>query len=260
MKYSDYKKEDLVFLTKETWTEEEMKEVIDTFPESRETEKIREALNKVLEAIENGTIKATEWGRINKQSAKAYANTHDYLRYGKYKRSWYDESNYFYIVIDGDYRRLDDKWDVKRSITYLDNIADRFSHVSYKYREAEERYKKETETQNYEDENRERIIASRIADCYLCEFEINILDKLEVQRYSDEKIPDYRTSRKNIRGNNYAYHNNYGEITFFGKVVSKEDAEKITEIMKEANRKAELIMDRVDVELREIKEKYRDDQ
>ena len=258
MKYSDYRKEDLVFLTKEDWTVEEVKEVIDTFPESCETEKIREALNKVFEDIENGILKTNTWGHINMQSAKAYASRNDYVRYGKTSNRW-DASNCFYIIIDGTYRRLHDRWDIKQAISYLDNTIERFNRVSYKYREAEERYKRETETQNYENENRERIIANRIADCYLNEFDISILDNIEKWMYSDETIPNLTSSRKNVRGNNYICHNSYGEIIFFDKVCSKEDAEKIIEIMKEANRKAEMIMDRVDIELREIKEKYKED-
>ena len=260
MKYEDYRKEDLVFLTKTDWAEEEMKEVIDTFPESRKTEHIRKALNDILIAIEKGTLKTNTWNHINMQSAKAYANRHDYVWYGKPSSSRWDAGNCFHIVIDGTYRRLDDKWDIKQAIKYLDNITERFNHISYEYREAEKRYKKETETQNYEDENRERIITNRIADQYLSAFSIRILNNLENYRYSDETIPDYRHSEKTVRGSDYRYCNSYGEITFCGKVCSEEDAEKIIEIMKEANRKAQMIMDRVDIELREIQEKYRDEQ
>ena len=117
----------------------------------------------------------------------------------------------------------------------------------------------DTETQNYEKKNKDRIIKNQIADCYLSEFEIRILDNYEEHKYSYSKFPDYRSSSKTVRGSDYRCHNSYGEITFFGKVCSKEDAERIVEIMKEANRKAKLIMDRVDIELREIREKYKED-
>lgn len=258
MKYSDYRKEDLVFLTKEDWTDEEKMEVLNTFPESCETEQIREALNKVLKAIEDGTIKCSNYNYINKQSARAYANKHDYLRYGRPESNWCSDK-YFYVVIDGTYKTLNSKWHVEEAIKYLDDVDKRFTNIIRKYREAEERYKKETEEKNYEEINKERIIANRIADSYLDRFEISILKSIKGRSYSDEILPTYRTEYKQIRGGNYTYHNKYDEITFYGKVCSKEDAEKIIEIMTEANRKAEMIMDRVDIELREIKEKYRED-
>ena len=258
MKYSDYRKEDLVFLTKEDWTDEEKMEVLNTFPESCETEQIREVLNKVLKAIEDGTIKCSNYNYINKQSARAYANKHNYLRYGRPESRWCSDK-YFYVAIDGTYETLNSKWHVEKAIKYLDDVDKRFTNIIRKYREAEERYKKETEEKNYEEINKERIIANRIADSYLDRFEISILKSIEDRSYWDEILPTYRTEYKQIRGSSYTYHNKYGEITFHGKVCSKEDAEKIIEIMKEANRKAEMIMDRVDVELREIKEKYRED-
>lgn len=259
MKYSDYKVEDLVFLTKGDWTEEEMREVLNTFPESNQTEQIREALNKVIEAIDNEIIKTNRWGEINKQSARAYANKHNYLMYTKGSSSWYSYINGLYFCIDGEKFTLHYKSDVERSIRYLDDIKKRFENICNEYAKSEERYKKEKEANDYETANRERIIANKIASCYLREFEIRILKNLENYRYSKEQIPEYTTETKRIRGNDFAYYNRYGEIEFRNKVLSKEDAEKITEIIKEANRKAELIMDRVNIELREIKEKYNED-
>lgn len=255
MKYADYKVKDLVFLTKEDWTEEEMKEVLDTFPESNQTEQIRGALNNVIEAIDNEIIKTNRWGEINKQSARAYANKHNYLMYGNGSGYWYS-INGLYIRIDGEEFALRYKSDVEKRIQYLDDIKKRFKNICNKYVKSEERYKKEKETNDYETANRERIIANRIASCYLSEFEIKILKNFKKYKYLDEVIPEYTTETKRIRGNDFAYYNHYGEIEFHNKVLSKEDAEKITEIIKEANRKAELIMDRVNIELREIKEKY----
>ena len=261
MKYSDYKEEDLVFLTKTDWTEEEMREVLDTFPESKDTEKVREAVNKVIEAINNGVIKVNCWRNIDKRSAKAYANTHDYVSYGGIRRNSFfagSPDNEFYVCIDGYYKVIGDIYDAKNIIEYLDDVKKRFKDVSRKYCEREERYKKAMEVETYEKENRERIIANKIADCYLSKFELRILKSYENYRYSDEDIPSYSTEDKTFRGSAFTWHNSYGEIEFHKKVLSKEDAEKIIEIMKEANRKVELIMDRVDVELREIREKYED--
>lgn len=254
MKYEDYKIEDLVFLTKKDWTEEEMKEVLDTFPESNQTEQIREALNNVIEAIDNEIIKTNRWGEINKQSARAYANKHDHIMYSN--SSW---NKGLYIYIDGDKHYMPYESDAKRIIKYLDDINKRFDCICYRYIESETRYKREKETNEYEVTNRERIIANRIADCYLNKFEIRILESFQNYRCSDREIPSYRAEDKTVRGSYYTSHNRYGEIEFYNKVVSKEDAEKIIEIMIEANRKAELIMDRVDIELREIREKYKED-
>lgn len=261
MKYSDYKEENLIFLTKTDWTEEEMREVLNTFPESKDAEKVREAVNEVIKAINNGVIKVNFWRNIDKRSAKAYANTHDYVSYGAIRRnSSFAGSldNEFYVCIDGYYKIINSFYDAKKIIEYLDDFKKRFNDVTRKYREREERYKKAMEVETYEKENRERIIANKIADCYLSKFELKILKSYENYRYSDEVIPSYSTEDKTLRGSAFTWHNNYGEIVFHNKVLSKEDAEKIIEIMKEANRKVELIMDRVDIELREIKEKYED--
>ena len=258
MKYSDYKKENLIFLTKTDWTEEEMREVLDTFPESKDGEKVREAVNKVIEALNDGTIKVNGW-KIDKRSAKAYANTHDMIYYGRTGRGYYSSrDNEFHVCIDGREISIQDEFDARRIIEYIDDIEKRFERVSYEYRSAEERYKKAMEVETYEKENRERIIANKIADCYLSKFELRILKSYENYRYSDEDIPSYSIEDKTLRGSAFTWHNSYGEIEFHNKVLSKEDAEKIIEIMKEANRKVELIMDRVDIELREIKEKYKD--
>lgn len=264
MKYSDYKEENLVFLTKTDWTEEEMREVLDTFPESKDTEKVREAVKEIIEAIDHSIIKVNTWGAINKTSAKAYANKHEYVEYGRIRRNPLcisSPDNEFYVYIDGYYETIDYKSDAKNIIKYLeeDDIKKRFNNVVRKYREREERYKKAMEVETYEKENRERIIANRIADCYLSKFELRILKSYENYKYSDEDIPSYSTEDKTLRGSAFTWHNSYGEIEFYNKVLSKEDAEKIIEIIKEANRKVELIMDRVDIELREIKEKYKED-
>ncbi len=258
MKYEDYRVEDLVFLTREEehWTEEEKREVLNTFPESCETEQIREALNQVLKAIEDGTIKCNNYNYINKQSAKAYANRHDYLRYGSTKSHWYSTDNHFYVVIDGTYKTLNREWDVKRVIEYLDDVDIRFTNVIRKYREAEERYKKETEEKNYEEINKDRINANRLADAYLDKFKIEIPAKINAEKYRDEDLTRYYVDTKRISGWDFTYHNDYGEILWNGTPITTEDAEKIVEIMKEATRKAELIIDRVSIELRELKEKY----
>lgn len=256
MKYKDYRVEDLVFLTKEDWTDEEKMEVLNTFPESCETEQIREALNEVLKAIEDGTIKCSNYNYINRQSAKAYANRHDYLRYGKPESRWYSTDNYFYVVIDGTYKTLITAWDIERAIKYLDDVDIRFTNVIRKYRKAEERYKKETEEKNYEEINKDRINANRLADAYLNKFKIEIPDKINAERYRDEDLIRYYVDTKRISGWDFTYHNNYGEILWNGTPITTEDAEKIVEIMKEATKKAELIIDRVNIELRELKEKY----
>ena len=81
MKYEDYKIDDMVFMNKEDWTDEEKREVIDTFPESRGWEEKIEALKQLKIDIDNRVIKKNRYGELNGISTKAYAKRHELFYY-----------------------------------------------------------------------------------------------------------------------------------------------------------------------------------
>lgn len=260
MKYEDYRVEDLVFLTREEedWTEEEKREVIATFPESCKTEEIRIELMSLKKAVEDGVVKKSGYYKFNKNSARSYANRHDYIYYGDPAYRYYSsyDKNKMYISIDGTYVTIDDTYDIERALNYLDDIDKRFVWIVRKYKETEKRYKTKNETKIYEETNKDRINANRLADAYLDKFKIEIPVKINAEKYRDEDLIRYYVDTKRISGWDFTYHNDYGEILWNGTPITTEDAEKIVAIMKEATRKAELIIDRVSIELRELKEKY----
>lgn len=259
MKYEDYRVEDLVFLTREEkdWTEEEKREVIATFPESCKTEEIRIELMSLKKAVEDGVVKKSGYYRINKASGKAYVKNLNYIIYGKTKSGcYYSDDKYLFIYIDGIYKTIDDEGDIERALNYLDDIDQRFTWIHYKYTESERKYKRDNETKIYVETYKDRINANRLADTYLNKFNIEIPDEINVEKYRDEVLTRYYADTKRISGWDFTHHNEYGEILWNRTPITTEDAEKIVEIMKEATRKAELIMDRVSIELRELKEKY----
>lgn len=259
MKYEDYKFKDLVFLTKEDWTEEEKREVIATFPESRRTEEKRTELLDLKKAVENGIVKKTGYYglRLNKNSLKSYAKMHlNNLYYGNPDGYGSCGYNTLYIIIDGIYKRIGSAWDIENILEYLDDIDKRFKHIENKYRTMEIKYKNENEKRLYKEENRDRIDINRMANEYLKAFKIDIPVEVYPENRAGDGIPDYYSKTKRLYGYEYTSHNNYDEIVWNGTPITTEDAEKIIAIVKEATRKVELIIDRVDVELREIKEKY----
>lgn len=256
MKYEDYKAKDLVFLTKEDWTEEEKREVIATFPESRRTEEKRTELLDLKKAVEDGVVKKTGYYRLNKNSLKSYVKYKLYLHYGDPNGYGSRDYNTMYITIDGIYNRIGSMWDIENILKYLDDIDKRFKHIENKYRTMENKYKNENEKRLYEEKNRDRIDISRMANEYLKAFKIDIPVEVYPENRAGDGIPDYYSKTKRLYGYEYTSHNNYDEIVWNGTPITTEDAEKIIAIVKEATRKVELIIDRVDVELREIKEKY----
>lgn len=254
MRYEDYKVEDMVFTTKEDWTEEEMREFLDTCPECKGNAASVAALNELLEAIENNGIKLNAYHEINRGSAKAYVKKHTGIYYGYC--GCYRGDN-MYVIIDGEKREINTSWNVKDLLKDINNIQWRFNRLAHKYKAQEEKYVTEKETTEYKKVNKDQIIASRMADEWLADFKLEVPVNVYERTWIRDDLPKYESEMKKFNGWDFRFHNKYDELTFYNEPITKEEAEKIISVIQEASRKVSLIIDRCQVELQEIKESHR---
>lgn len=252
MRYEDYKVEDMVFTTKEDWTEEEMKEFLDTCLECKDNEGSIYALFELQKAIEDGIVKVNSLNDINKQSAKAYVKDKAYIYYGGGFR--YTDEKRLYVILDGERWEIPDIYTIKRILNNYNNIEKRFRFIIQKYEKKEKEYATKKKMAEYTEKYADRIILSRKAAAWLDDFRLEVPIGIEKKEWS----PEYYAERKRFSGSNYYHTNDYGELTFFDYPITEDEAKKIIEVISEASRKVSLIMDRCKVELDEIYEKYRD--
>ena len=252
MRYEDYKVEDMVFTTKENWTEQEMKEFLDTCPECKDNEDTIKALINIDQAIQNGTLKTNRYGDINKISAKSYAKNHPYVYYGECEKYYGDDC--LYVILDSKNEAVGSSWNIKRLLCNMEDIKRRFEYISDRYKKKEKEYVTKKEMAEYTEKYANRIILSRKAAAWLDDFRLEVPIGIEKKEWS----PEYYAERKRFSGSNYYHTNDYGELTFFDYPITEDEAKKIIEVISEASRKVSLIMDRCKVELDEIFEKYRD--
>ena len=184
MRYEDYKVEDMVFTTKEDWTEEEMKEFLDTCPECKDNEGSIRALIDIDEAIKNGTLKANRYSDINKLSAKSYAKNHPYVYYGKCGR--YYGNDCLYVILDGERKAVTGAWGIERILRDMENIKNRFEYISTKYKQKENEYVTKKEMAEYTDKYADRIILSRKAAAWLDDFRLEVPIGIEKKEWSPE--------------------------------------------------------------------------
>lgn len=272
MRYEDYKIENYVFMNKEyeNWTEEEKQEVLDTFPESKEAPEILKALELVLSDINSGILKTSKYGDINKMSAKAYANRHDYIYYGNRVNGRYygHGADRLYVVLDGNIKELLREYDVKDAIRYLTSgigesrsyMGNRFDAIVSRYTDKEVHDYDIACKQSYEELNKERIDASRKAELMLNQTRIEVLTNFYPNGDGDYQTYNcYREdARKWFKGYDYTYRNQHGELTMCGEIVSKEDADKITEMLLDLNIRIGYMIDKCNAEMKLLKLKYKD--
>lgn len=258
MRYEDYIVEDMVFTNKEDWTEEEKREFLDTCPEGKGIEEKVEILNGLLEAIESGELKMSGWNEIKLNSAAAYAKRHNNCI--SISRMSYSDTKAVCIQVDGENEYLKNQWDITRLIKNLSDIEKRFEKIKRKYLERETIYKKKHEKEIYEETNKERIIASRIAYAWLDSLRLEIPTEVKERDYwrSEQGIPEFTANIKNFRGYDFISRSNYGELTFYNKVVSKEDAEYISKIIERATWDLLPVMNKCKAAIEDLKEKYKD--
>ena len=76
MKYADYKIEDMYF-SNGAYTDEDITEILETFPETKDSQEVIKICEQMQVDIDNGVLKTNSYGEINRISAKAYARKHD---------------------------------------------------------------------------------------------------------------------------------------------------------------------------------------
>ena len=254
MRYEDYKVEDMTFTTKEDWTEEEMKEFLDTCPECKDNEGTIKALNDLLCSINQGTVKVTQYFSINKSSAKSFAKNHEYVGYSE---SYLHEG--LWVWLDGDKHWINSKWNITDALADMKNLKRRFNVISDKYKKKEKDFLTKKRSTEYIEKNESQILASRRAMAWLNGIRLEVPTKITKDDcLTNDKLSQYTPETKGFYGSNYRYHNEYGELTFFEQPVTEEEANHISEVITEAARKVSLIIDRCNVELQEIQEKYRE--
>lgn len=258
MKYEEYKVENLTFSTKEDWTEEEKKEFLDTCPEGKDTPEKIEVLYALLEAIKNGEVKVNQYREINKNSGAAYGKRNGNVIYLSTMR--YSDCKSLYINVDGEQQAIDSVWRIETLIKALQDVNYRFKVVTELYKNREAQYKKKHEKEMYEEVNRERIIANRIAYAWLDSLRLEIPTEVKERDYwrSEQGILEFEANIKNFRGYDFISRSNYGELKFYDKVVSKEDAEYISKVIERATWDLLPVMNKCRTAIEDLKEKYKD--
>lgn len=258
MRYEDYKVENLTFSTKEDWTEEEKKEFLDTCPEGRDTPEKIEVLYSLLDAIDNGEIKVNQYRDINKNSGAAYGKRNGNVVYLSTMR--YSTHKTLCIKVDGEEKEIDSVWRIETLIKDLQDINYRFKRIAMIYENEEAQYKKKHEKEMYEKANRERIVANRIAYAWLDSLRLEIPTEVKERDYwrSEQGIPEFVAESKNFRGYDFISKSNYGELKFYNKVVSKEDAEYIAKVIERATWDLLPVMNKCRAAIEDLKERYKD--
>ena len=252
MKYADYKKEDLIFVKKDNWTKEEMKEFLDTCPENIHLTEILDELKKLSEAIDNGEVKKCRYSGLNKSSLKAYIKKNGtYLSYGKPSRcfSYSSDDNYAYVMIDGDPKYITSKYDPIDIInTYKDggNIEHRFRILSNKYSKAERLWADSIERENYSAVNKERIKANSKLNSVIRSLDVSVPNLCEDNCYDYDNggyYVHYSTGTVGFKGYDYGWNRNqYGEILVNNIPLSTNKANEIYDMTMEMSQKIKEII------------------
>jgi len=253
MRYEDYNMGDMVFNTKEDWTDEEKKEFLDTCPEGKDNEKKKAVLEQMLIDIENNVLKLTKYKEIHFKSAESYAKGNEYL---SMRSRRYCKTKNLCIMIDGIDRYIERDYHIKQLLELMDNLTDRFENITRIYKEKEEEYRKENEEKQYEKTNAERIEISSLAAQWLNNMRISVPDKIEKDDSLWRVAGYYNTYNVEFNGYNYCWKNKYGELEFGNTPVTKEDAEYIVALMKESSAEIVKIINKCKTEITTIMGKY----
>ena len=255
MRYENYKIEDCVFMNKalKDWTEEEKREVLDTFPTSNGTEEKIAALEQLKVDIENGILKVNHWHEINKKSAEAYAKRHSAF---VYQGGTYRVMAGFYIIFDNKEHYIRTSYQIDGFIEQLKDIEKRFTRIYDFYQEKEERYVNENEDKLYKETHKNRIDLSRQAYCWLDAIRLQVATNIGRKTYRDGY--DNYDFRKGFSGFNWINNNRYGEMTMCGELLSEEDLQKVIELSKDLSEMVSVLIDKYNAEFELIRLKYKD--
>lgn len=253
MRYKDYKIEDCVFMNKELWTEEEKREVLDTFPETKGTEEKIAALEQLKIDVANGVLKTNRWGELNMRSSEAYAKRHPSFIY---KRETYRCAAGFYINFDNNDYYIRTSYQIDKYINMLNCYESRFERMCAIYKNKENKYVKDNADNLYKETNKNRIDLSRQADCWLDAIRLQVATNISRTTYRDGY--DNYNFRKEFSGFNWRNHNRYEEITMHGELLSEEDLQKVIELSKDLSERVSILIDKYNAEFELIRLKYKD--
>lgn len=250
MRYEDYKVENYTFTTKEDWTMKEMEEFLETCPETKNINEIKEALIQLREDIRNDVIKKSKYYIWYPASLKKYASEHPCIHW---RDRTYDK-NYLFVFVDGEEIMLGRSVGVDEVIKKIEesDIATRFERIKAKYIKKEEKHRKAVEEENYEAEHKDRIKLSDKLYRMLNDIKIEFPGRVY------EQYGGYYTDLDRWSGWDYTHTNNYGELTMNKKPIFEEDLRHIEEVMAETIQKLRTIKEDLNAEMRIIEKKYRE--
>lgn len=240
MKYADYKKENLVFLKKETdtWNANEKREFLETCPENAGLEDTIGQLKELLQAIKDGVVKENRYGEINKNSLKAYLNRNDTnIMYGRPYRhySWGNDSKDFYFKVDGSYELISRTYTIDSLIQKYDGGGDierRFNHIAEYYYKTEETWSKNIENERYTATNADQITANKKLLKALDSLRIEIPVSVDIDKTGYFERINCDVAK--IMGYDFPYsRNNYGEVLVNNRPFTEKQATELLNMVME---------------------------
>lgn len=220
MLYENYKLEDMFFTNHpEEYTDEEVKEILSTFPETKMDAEMVEALEQLVKDIEDGVLKTNRYGDIHPSSAKKYATARN--RFFGYQSESYRNYAGLYLTND-DYRStIKSSYQAKRKIDQLKDDKQRLSNITFWYAKKEKTALGNREKESYEQLHADRIDQGLRTYEKMQRLEIDVAIGFDPNSYSK-----YSASYKRLYGQNYISHNRYGEITTVHDELLSEKAGK----------------------------------
>ena len=208
MKYEDYKIEDCYFLNhSEEWDEEEMEEILSTFPETRDNERKIVALEQLIEDVDNGVVKQTRWHVLHPASLKSYAKTHsDTFRY---RTETYYKSSGLLIMLGGEEYIINRKGNAQELLDKLRDNQKMIRILSRCYSKKEETFRINKEQSDYKGIHAERIDLGLRTKEKMYGVSLSVCKSVDKSSYRDYYSPNL----KRFNGYDYISYNKYGELT-----------------------------------------------
>jgi len=208
MRYENYKLEDCYFMNHgEDWSKEEIDEVLSTFPETKNDKLKIEALNQLLNDIDNNVVKQTKWHYLHPSSAKAYANLHNKI-FG-YRNESSNKSAGLYIINCGEVEIIRRRWEVESLIKDFEDYQYKIMIISQKYSKKERIEKQNREINEYEIIHADRINQGLKTKQKMYDLELRVCTSLKKESWRDY----YSSDTKRLIGSSFINYNRYGEIT-----------------------------------------------